>query len=217
MKMDQSLPPARILVADDHPIIFVALAEMLKTALGQAHLVIDSVTDTDSLFSRLQTGGWDYLVLDLHMPGRLSSAPLLQAALAAQPSLQVVIYTGMAYPCLAQALLDLGARAFVSKSSGPHVAIDAICAVIAGKVYVDPAIDLDAARKHPWNQLTSGEKKVMIALARGESPQAIAIDSNRSYKTITMHKYNALRKLGLGAKGEIGQYLEHHGLEYLLQ
>jgi two-component system capsular synthesis response regulator RcsB len=151
------------------------------------------------------------------MPGRLSGAPLLQAALAMQPSLQVMIYTVMEYPCLAQALLDLGARAFVSKSSGSPVAIDAISAVIAGNVYVDPRIDLEAARKHPWYQLTSGEREVMIALARGKNLQAIAIDSNRSYKTITVHKYNALRKLGLRSKSEIGYYLEHHGLDYLLQ
>ncbi|WP_051884273.1 response regulator transcription factor [Lysobacter antibioticus] len=208
--------PARILIADDHPIIIVALAEMLKTALGQGRVLVDSVTDSDSLLSRLQAESWEYLVLDLRMPGRLNSAPLLQAILAAQPSLQVVIYTGEEHPCLAQALLDLGARAFVSKASGPQVAIDAIGAVVAGNSYVDPLVDLDIARKHPWHQLTTGERTVMIALARGENLQAIAIDSNRSYKTVTTHKYNALRKLGLRSKDELGHYLEQHGLDYLL-
>lgn len=209
--------PARFLVADDHPIIVVALAEMLKSALGQDRVAVDSVTDSDSLLSRLQFERWDYLVLDLHMPGQRKSVPLLQAVLGVQPDLQVVIYTGAEHPCLAQTLLELGARAFVSKSSGPQIAIEAITAVVAGTTYVDPVIDLQAAKKHPWHQLTSGERVVLIALARGENLQAIAIDSDRSYKTVTTHKYNALRKLGLRSKDEIGHYLAQHGLDYLLQ
>ena len=208
--------PARFLVADDHPIIVVALAEMLKTALGHDQVLIDSVTDSDSLLARLQAETWDYLVLDMHMPGQRKSVPLLQAVLAVQRDLKVVIYTGAEHPCLAQILLELGARAFVSKSSGPQVAMEAITTVVAGNTYVDPIVDLEAARKHPWHQLTSGERAVLIALARGENLQAIAIDSDRSYKTVTTHKYNALRKLGLRSKDEIGHYLSHHGLDYLL-
>jgi len=215
--VNESRLPARILIADDHPIIVIALAEMLKSALGEHSLVVDSVTDSDGLLSRLETEAWDYLVLDLHMPGHLKSVPLLQAVLARPRAPQVIIYTGAEHPCLAQTLLELGARAFVSKSSGPQVAIEAISTVVAGGTYVDPVVDLDAARKHPWYQLTSGERAVLIALARGENLQAIAIDSDRSYKTITTHKYNALRKLGLRSKDEIGHYLAHHGLDYLLQ
>lgn len=209
--------PARFLIADDHPIIVVALAEMLKSALGEHGVLVDSVTDSCSLLSRLEVESWSYLVLDLHMPGQLKSVPLLQAALAVQPTLQVIIYTGAEYPCLAQILLDIGARAFVSKSSGPQTAIEAIDAVVAGRTYVDPVIDLEAAKKHPWHQLTQGERAVLIALAQGENLQVIALDSGRSYKTVTTHKYNALRKLGLRSKDEIAYYLAHHGLDYLLQ
>ncbi|ALN88580.1 bacterial regulatory, luxR family protein [Lysobacter capsici] len=87
---------------------------------------------------------------------------------------------------------------------------------MSGKDYVDPAIDLAAAKSHPWHQLTSGERGVLVALARGENLQAIALDSGRSYKTVTTHKYNALRKLGLRSNDEIGHYLEKHGLGHVL-
>lgn len=208
--------PARILIADDHPLIVIALTDMLKSALGQDSVFIDSVAESDELIRRLHTEIWGYLVLDLHMPGRIKSVPLLEAILAQQPAPQVVIYTGAEQPYLAHTLMELGARAFVSKTSGPEVAIQAITTVLAGGCYIDPMIDLNAASKHPWHQLTVGERAVMIALARGENLQAIAIDSNRSYKTVTAHKYNAFRKLGLRSKDEIGQYLACHGLDYLL-
>jgi two-component system capsular synthesis response regulator RcsB len=47
--------------------------------------------------------------------------------------------------------------------------------------------------------------------------QALAIDSHRSYKTVTTHKYNAFRKLGLRSKAEVGAFLNHHGLDFLVE
>lgn len=79
------------------------------------------------------------------MPGRLKSVSLLQAILAMQPGVRMVVYTGADHPCLAQATLEFGARCYVSKSSGPQVAIEAIQAVSAGMTYVNQAIDVSAA------------------------------------------------------------------------
>jgi len=210
-------PARKLLIADDHPIIVLALAEMLKVALGEHDIQIESVVDGGHLLDRLNNGPCDCVVLDMHMPGAIQGLSLLRAVLAMQPRLPVMIYTGAVQPCLAQAALEFGARAYVSKASGPQVAIEAIRAMFDGQMFVDPAIDMDAARKHPWNGLTPGERVVMIALAKGEHLDAIAIDSGRSYKTVTAHKYNALRKLGLRSRDEIGRYLAQHGLGYLLE
>ncbi|MBX9400885.1 response regulator transcription factor [Lysobacter sp. BMK333-48F3] len=209
--------PVQVLIADDHPIIVVALTEMLGTALGGSNVAVDSVADGDSLLRHLDANHPDYLVLDLHMPGRFKSIALVRAALARQPGLQVVIYTGSDRPCLALSALEIGAIGFVSKASGPQTVIEAIFSAMLGRSFVDPAVDVVSAKNHPWYQLTSGERTVVLALARGENLQAIALDSSRSYKTVTTHKYNALRKLGLRSNDEIGRYLENNGLTYLLE
>lgn len=206
----------RILIADDHPIICIALGEMLKTAFAQTTTSIQTVSDSDALLATLAAEGFDLLVLDLQMPGRLKSVPLLEAVVATRPDLKVLVYTGHAHPSLALAALDTGARGYVLKASGPNVAIEAIRIVSDGGTFMDSAVDLESARTHPWHQLTSGERKVLLAIARGENLQAIAIDTGRSYKTVTTHKYNALNKLGLRSNAEIGPYLAAHGLDYLL-
>jgi DNA-binding NarL/FixJ family response regulator len=211
------MPARKVLIADDHPIIVFALAEMLKATFGEHDILIESVADGDHLLSRLKEGPRDYVVLDMHMPGAIKGLSLLRAVLAMQPRLSVMIYTGAVQPCLAQAALEFGARAYVSKASGPQVAIEAIRAVFDGRMFVDPEIDMDAAKGHPWNGLTSRERVVMIALAKGEQLKAIAVDTGRSYKTVTAHKYNALHKLGLRSRDEIGQYLVQQGLGYLLE
>lgn len=205
----------RVLVADDHPIIFLALTDILDRMYGKGVIEIGTVADGDTLLRMLEDT-WDCLVLDMYMPGKLRSVPLLQAVLAMQPNLRIVVYTGAINPCLTQAALEEGASAYVSKASGPEVVVEALRSVSKNELFVDPAIDLAEARLHPWNRLTPGERNVLIMLARGDHLQAIAIDSGRSYKTITAHKYNALRKLGLRSKEDIGHYLERTGLSYLL-
>lgn len=207
----------RVLIADDHPVIVAALSEMLGSALDTDSIRIDSVSDGERLLQALEDDLFDYLVMDLHMPGELQSVPLLRAVLKKQPRLQVIIYTGTELPSLALTTLETGARAFVSKSSHPSTIVEAVLAVMRGNTYTDPAIDIASAKSHPWRQLSSSEQAVVLALARGENLQAIALDSNRSYKTITTHKYNALRKLGLKSKDELFRYLEKHGLGHLLQ
>ena len=205
----------RVLIADDHPIIAIALTEMLKTAFPD-DIRIEAIIDGPSLLSRLGQARYDYLVLDLQMPGSPTSIPLLKAVMGVCPGLRVIVYTGHVHPCLALASLDLGASGYVSKNSGPFSAMEAMRTVVGGGQFVDPAIDLQAARNHPWRRLTAAEQGILIALARGNNLQALAIDSERSYKTVTTHKYNALRKLGLRANTEIGPYLANHGLDYLL-
>ena len=206
----------KVLIADDHPIICVALAEMMKQAFAARLERVDTVADADSLLARLHQLDCDFIVLDLFMPGAVSSIPLIERVVAARPDLRVVAYTGADQSMLALHALDAGAHAFVSKASGPEVAIDAVRAVAAGDRFVDPLIDLESARRHPWNSLTPGERAVLVALAGGQHLHAIALDSERSYKTVTTHKYNALRKLALGSKTDLKHYLSQLGLGYLL-
>ncbi|NUS61252.1 MAG: response regulator transcription factor [Lysobacter sp.] len=206
----------RILVADDHPIICVALGEMLRAAFPDSLESVATVEDSDALLAMLADAPCDLLVLDLFMPGALGSIPLLERVVALRPGLPIVAYTGANQPMLAQQALVSGARAFVSKASGPESAMDAVRAVLAGQTYVDPRIDLEIARTHPWHTLTGGERAVIVALASGQHLHGIALDSDRSYKTVTAHKYNALRKLKLNSKTDLKHYVSQIGLGYLL-
>lgn len=206
----------KFLIAEDHPIIAIALTEMLKAAFP-GKVEVTTVTDGPGVLCALEATNHDYLVLDLEMPGGLKSIGLLDAVVASSPDLRIIVYTGHTHPCLAMAAFDHGASAYVSKCSGPQLALQAIRDVVDGSnSFVDPSIDLEAAREHPWVRLTVAEQEVLLALASGGNLQALAIDSQRSYKTVSTHKYNALRKLGLRANTEIGPYLARHGLDYLL-
>ena len=207
----------RFLIADDHPIIVVALSEMLEAAFGPDDCAIDTVSDGESVLHAVGQDAYDCLVLDLDMPGRPRSVPLVAAVKGTRSGLRVAIYSGHAHPCLALAAMEAGAAAYISKASGPRLALDAIREVVEGRQFVDPSIDLEAARNHAWSRLTASERSILLSLAQGGNLQALAIDSQRSYKTVTAHKYNAIRKLGLRSNSEIGPFLARHGLDYLLE
>jgi two-component system capsular synthesis response regulator RcsB len=207
----------KFLIADVHPIILVALSEMLQTAFRGGISRIDTVGGVPWLLRRLNDACYDYLILEPDMPPHPGSIPLLKMVRHAAPSSRLIVYTGNTSPSLALAALDQGAVAYVSKCSGPQLAIDAIRAVVAGRTFIDPSIDMEAARNHPWNRLSSAARSIMLPLPRGENMQALAIDSHRSYKTVTTHKYNAFRKLGLRSKAEVGAFLNHHGLDFLVE
>ena len=60
----------RILVADDHPIICVALGEMLRVAFPSTLEGVDTVVDSDALLAHLASeAACDLIVLDSFMPG----------------------------------------------------------------------------------------------------------------------------------------------------
>jgi len=207
----------KFLVADVHPIILVALSEMLRTAFRGSISRIDTAAGVPGLLRRLKDIRYDYLILEPEMSSSPKGIPLVKTVRDEGRSSKLIVYTGNTSPSVALAALNQGAMAYVSKCSGPQVAIDAIRAVVAGETFVDPSIDVEAARKHPWNSLSKSERSVMLALARGENMQALAIDSHRSYKTVSTHKYNAFKKLGLRSKAEIGVFLSYHGLSFLVE
>lgn len=207
----------RFLIADVHPIILVALSEMLQATFRGTISRIDTATGVPGLLRRLGEACYDCLILEPEMLAPPKGIPLLKVVRDMASSSKLIVYTGNTSPYLALVALDHGAMAYVSKCSGPQLAIDAIRAVVAGETFIDPSIDMEAARKHPWNSLSNSERSVMLALAKGENMQTLAIDSHRSYKTVTTHKYNAFRKLGLRSKAEIGVFLNRHGLDFLIE
>ena len=207
----------RFLIADVHPIILVALSEMLQAAFRERISRIDTAGGTCGLLRRLREACYDYLILEPDMAASPKGIPLLKAVRDAGFASKLIVYTGNTSPCVAVAALDHGVTAYISKCSGPQLAIDAIHAVVAGGTFVDPLIDVEAARHHPWHRLSQTERDVVLALARGGNMQALAIDSQRSYKTVSTHKYNAFKKLGLRSKAEIGVFLNHHGLDFLVE
>ena len=213
----QKASVADIVVADDHVAIAMIVQHVIKShfAASTSHAV-DSGDALLDLLGSTTLGPAPLVVLDLHMPGRVKSLALVSEVKKIRADSRVLVYSGHERPCLVAAALEAGADGYVPKTAAMTDLEAAMGVVGAGDRYVSATIDLEAARQHPWNRLTAGEREVLSRIARGNSLQDIAFSSQRSYSTISAQKYSALRKLKLSTDDGLLPYLMEQGLSYVL-
>lgn len=204
-----------IVIGDAHPIVAGALCGLLETAIPGAR--VEAISLQGALLAKLRSNTVDLLVVELHWPGPPQGLRLLESIMGLIRGAGIVVHTGNEHSAMALAALDLGVAGYVLKSSGPLRAVQAVTTVVSGGRYIDPAVDLAAARDHPWHRLTAAERNVMIQLGRGGSLTGLAMQRDRSYKTVSTQKYSALRKLELRGHADIRQYLMDQGLNYLIE
>lgn len=115
------------------------------------------------------------------------------------PEIPLVIFTAVEHPGIL-ALLATDARiAIVAKSDPLHCLNDAIAAAGEFSGYRSPHIR--ARLVHTTAALSDTEWRVLAMMVAGASPRSIANVTRRSYKTISSHKLNIMRKLGLNQAG----------------
>lgn len=77
----------------------------------------------------------------------------------------------------------------------PEILPAAIRAVVAGRTFIDPAIERHLARVQEADELTPREGDVLRHLAVGASNRTIAAALNVSEETVKTHVANVLSKL----------------------
>jgi CheY-like chemotaxis protein len=113
--IDFAPPPgggARILLADDEPLLREAIQNLLKQLGFQVEIAKDGA-EALGIF-RNHPDGFDLVILDINMP-RLDGRQTLQAIRAIHPGLPVILSSGNHPMDLANLLQPNGATAFLPK------------------------------------------------------------------------------------------------------
>ena len=205
----------KTIVADDHVAITMIVTELASQVCdGPVH----TADTSDGLMALLDTMGDEpgLLVLDLHMPGKLSGMDLVEEIRRQRPSLSILAYSAEQSPLLVAALLGVGVAGFVPKSAPWSTLKEAMREVSQGGTYVSSCIDLAAIGDHPWHKLTAAEKGVLVRVAKGQGLPEIVERTGRSYSTISSHKYSGLRKLGLESDQHLVAWMYEQGLRFVL-
>ena len=192
----------RVFVADDHEVVCEGLHAWVDTVEGAAWA--GSVHTGDAVLGAVASGDFDVLVLDLSLPGR-SGSELLREVRALRPEIRVVIYS--MYPASEYAAwaLAAGASAYVSKSAPLTALRDALHDV-------RPVAPVEGGARLPHERLSSREREVFLALARGRSPSEIAWDLEMAPSTVSTHLKAIREKLGVRSAFEVAQYAARHGI-----
>ena len=209
--------PTRIVLADDHPIVLNGLRNLLESESDI--VIIGEATSGPAALRVILDTRPDIALVDISMQGM--SGILLARRLAEEaPEIKVMVLTLHEDRAYLREALDAGARGYVVKRSAAANLVSAIRAVIAGGVYIDPAITKRVLDRSPVSDqvqasksgdLTEREAEVLRLSSRGLTNKEISHQIGVGVKTIETFKSRGLAKLEIKSRAELLRYASRVG------
>jgi DNA-binding NarL/FixJ family response regulator len=207
---------ARVLIADDHPVV----SEGLRGLLADRYDVVGVVENGQALLEAARSLKPDVVVADISMPlvNGIEATRRLQQE---QPQIKVVILTMHREGAYARRALEAGAAGYVLKVSAADELLAAVEAALAGTTYVTPelagALDGRAAQRPRGSHdaaaaLTPRQREILQLVAEGKTAKEVGAILGISARTVESHKYELMEALGLERSAELVQYAVKHGL-----
>jgi DNA-binding NarL/FixJ family response regulator len=207
----------RIVIADDHAIVREGLKRIVSAAEGMS--VVGEAADGFEVTRLLRELDFDLLTLDLSMPGR-SGMELIKLARLEKPRLRILVLSMHQEMQYAVRAIKSGANGYMTKESAPEQLVLAIRRIAGGGAYVTPEVAEQLAigampgapAAAPHELLSNREFETLRLLAQGLSVTGIAQQLKLSVKTVSTHKANLMRKMGLKNSSELVRYALKHAL-----
>jgi DNA-binding NarL/FixJ family response regulator len=186
-------PRVTCVVADDHPAMLAAVAEILER---NGVDVVGRAGDGERALALIVELHPQVALVDVQMP-RKSGIEVAVAAAAASPETAIVFYTAFGDRALLSEALDAGARGFVLKEAPLPDLVRAVQRVAGGETYVDPVLAgvLVNAQMAKVPELTQREREVLRLLADGLTNEEIGKSLFISPETVRTHVRKAMAKL----------------------
>ena len=200
----------KVVLVDDHAVVRAGLKAVLGSAkdiqvIGEG----SSGKDALALVARVDP---DVVIMDLSM-GEMDGATATRELVAQGVRSKILILTMHAEDSYLVALLEAGASGYLVKSAADRELIDAVRAVAAGDVYMQPSAaralaqqikkrGTNADDKTKFEKLTDREKAVLQLVAGGYSAPEIGEKLFISPKTVDTYKQRINEKLGFSHRSD---------------
>lgn len=208
-------PLIRVVLADDHAVVRAGLRLVLERAGGFD--VLAEAVDGETAVRTVLGYKPDVLVLDLNMPGDLSSLDAIPKVSEASPETHVVVLTMQEEPEFARRALRAGALGYVLKEAADDELVEAIREAASGRTYLNPRLGAALAAAPPPSfgppdNLTDREVDVLRLIALGHTNAEIGDQLFLSVRTVETHRARIQQKLGRSTRAELVRYALDHGL-----
>jgi two-component system, NarL family, response regulator DesR len=199
--------PLRLLIAEDHELVAEAFEALLSTE--PSFSVVARVGRGDLVMPAVEKYRPDVALLDVDMPGAtgIDAARLVTAG---YPECKVMLLTALPGTGHLHRALTAGASGYLVKATTGARLIDAIKAVAAGTIVIDPQLAADALRSGP-NPLSDREQTILRLVDRGLNSRAIAAELFLTHGTIRNYLSTIMTKLDAGSRGEAVRVAHRRG------
>nr|WP_281502863.1 response regulator transcription factor [Ancylobacter crimeensis] len=194
-----------MVIADDHPMFRGALREAVVRSFPDAALFEAGAFDElQGLLER--EDDMDLVLLDLTMPGVRGFSGLMYLR-AQYPGVPVIVVSANEDPGVIRHCMEFGASGFIPKTSSVDTMRAAIAAVLEGRLWTPPDIDLSAGADKETRALVSRlatltpqQVRVLMMLSEGLLNKQIAYELSVSEATVKAHVSAILQKLGVESR-----------------
>ncbi|HEV8605231.1 MAG TPA: response regulator transcription factor [Tepidisphaeraceae bacterium] len=211
----------RVLVADDHQMFRQGLRVLLDSQPDVE--VVAETGDGRSAVRLAAEHSPDIVVMDVSMPdlnGIDATRQITGAANGKTP--KVIALSAHSDEHFAEQMLSAGASGYVVKYAAFPELVEALSAVMAGKIYLSPTLanvgkargaaspgESSASNSH---RLSPREREILQLLAEGKAMKEIAGVLGVSIKTVETHRRTMMSKLGLFSVAELTKYAIREGV-----
>lgn len=199
------MPPIRVLLVDDHPIVRTGIRGLLEQASG-----IEVVGEADNgsqaldLIDQLTP---DVMLLDLELPDM--SGYLVARQISDKGSTtRVLALSAHDDKEYIQELLASGASGYLTKEEVPEMIVEAVRGVARGEqgwLSRKVAAQVSAFMQAPptsHKDLTAREREVLAGVVAGKTNQEIALGMKISVKTVEKHLESIFNKMEVSSRVE---------------
>lgn len=206
---------AKILIADDHAVVRMAVRMLLEKAGHEIVGETDSGVDTIALARKLSP---DLIILDIDLP-QLDGFEVLKHLCANEKRFKVLVFTGQQAERYAVRCSRAGAASFICKEDDLSELLTAVQVTLAGYALF-PTSDLSSVdtssiqtpEEDMVKKLSARELSVLRYMARGYLNKAIAKEMLLSVKTVSTYKSRLITKLQVANLVELIEFSKRNEL-----
>jgi two-component system response regulator NreC len=204
-----------IVLADDHHVARSGL-RLLLLEVEDGFAVVAEADAADAADRSVLGHKPDVLVLDLNMPGDLTSLDAIPLVGQRWPHTAIVVLTMQAEPAFARRALQAGAIGYVLKDSA-NAELVAVRRAAAGETYLAPRLGaalaaMPATLSGPPDDLTPRELEMLRLIALGHTNAEIGKQPHHSVRAVESHRAHIQQKLRRSTRAELVGYALDHNL-----
>ncbi|WP_396209583.1 LuxR C-terminal-related transcriptional regulator [Flavobacterium sp.] len=187
----------KLCIADSAPVIAFGIHSYFKNHADIACVSI--AKNTEQLLQELQFKEIQLVLLDLELDG-FTSLRDLKSLLVDYPQLKIILFTNAAEKVYAEAVIKLGATAFISKKTALNIIEETLLRAAEGSLYQKNIKTTGAQEKKSerlYKKISNREIEVLRHLNTGKKNKEIANILEIDEKTISTYKLRLLTKLNV--------------------